>query len=132
MGRLAGTVDDDRDVAPVPPELPLHGRIVPDVGVHVPVSGHGPLESLALPARAALLAEEHAPHVVVDADHGQAAVREEPGGLGADEPGRTRDERDGHRVSLLPASWAPSPGGGGLPSSRGRGEPARVGSRMSL
>ena len=54
------------------------------------------LQQLGLPARARLVAEEAAAHVVVDADDLQATRAEHARRLSADQPARTRDDRDCH------------------------------------
>ena len=89
----------ERDRPSVRGEQPIHRGLVTDVGVHVAIPLDGVLEPFPSPRRAAVVAEEIAPHVVVDADDVEALAGEEPRRLGSDEAGRAGDDYDRHALS---------------------------------
>ena len=87
------------------------GEGVPVADIHcvVHVARDRALQLPELPRRRALLAEEHRPHVVVDADDLEAVPGEEPHAGGADEAGGSGDDGDVH--SRFPSAVTHGAGG---------------------
>ena len=122
--RLRRGVHDEREVAAIRREHLVHRIQVADVRANVRVArAELPLQLLALPRGARLVAEEHAAHVVVDAHDVHAEPGEVRGRLRSDQAGRAGDDGDGHaRLQWLLMISTRSPGS----SRRARSARARA------
>src|SRR5262249_26385763 len=81
-----------------------HATVVANVRVNMPVTRQCGLQILTRPARACIVAKEVSAHVIVYADNSQTLAGEQPRGLRADQPPRTCDYGNAHK--LTEKGWA--------------------------
>jgi hypothetical protein len=90
-------MDDQLDRGAVALEQPAHTIAVTDVYIVVCIASAKPaLELVAIPDRRSGIAEEDAPHIIVDPNHLEALVGEEQRRLGANQAGRASDKCYAH------------------------------------
>src|SRR6267378_7159531 len=104
MRRLSRGMDDRVDRGAILGEGRVHQLGVADVAVDMAIALDLDLEPLAAPRRARVIAEEDAPHVVVDADDIEPLRRQEADRLGPDQPGRSRYNNHAHFLRSPAAS----------------------------
>src|SRR6516162_9639463 len=96
MGGLGSGMNNRTNRASFPAEYRFQQVRVANVAVNVLVFLHLGLQSLPTPCSTCVIAEQDAPHVIVDADNIEAFGGEKPDGFSSDQPGRTRHQYDAH------------------------------------
>jgi hypothetical protein len=100
MGGLGGGMNNRTNRTPFPAEYRFQQVRIANVAVNVLIFLHLGLQSLPTPRSTCVIAEQDAPHVVVDADNVEAFCGEKPDGFSSDQPGRAGYQYDAH--ILLP------------------------------